>query len=190
MPFLDDNSGNSTTAKKQDKRCKYLNSCLEEFSKVHPEKILFSPQVSFFINKTYWEKILPKIRSLMKNSNNRIDHHKIISGTQAAIMVCCLLRTEKYSDVPPETRAAKDIKELLDLNALFAIYVALNILEQWNKVDISPIKKRTCFLLEHKEWLKSVITCGDDGKFRFPFFSNSQLWYLVEELCKTERTST
>ncbi|MGD9732553.1 MAG: hypothetical protein AB7U45_10265, partial [Desulfamplus sp.] len=80
---------------RQKKREKYLDDCLQLFCNKHHLKIIYTPYLSKWINKIYWESALKHIKSLMDNPDGRVDHHKIIAGTQCAIMAGCVLRTEQ-----------------------------------------------------------------------------------------------
>ncbi len=121
----------------------------------------------------------------MDNPEERVDHHKIIAGTQCAIMASCVLRTEDTIKIKLQGKESKEIDSIRAINADFALYIAFDILEQWNGIDITPLKNRVNFIKEHCRWLKNVAILNDKKQMSFPFFAVSQIWYLAEELCIT-----
>jgi len=179
---LDSFNDNIDHTKKRLKRKEYFDVCLKAFMKTYPSRVVYNNKIAEKINKAYWDFAIKKIRVLMQSPNERIDHHKIISGTQCAIMTSCLLRTEDTFYIKFQSEEARENNTIRKLNADFALYVALDILEQWNEIDITPLKNRKNFLHNHVLWLKEV-TVVKKGKTSFPFFAISQLWYLAEELC-------
>ncbi|MBF0229195.1 MAG: hypothetical protein HQK63_06330 [Desulfamplus sp.] len=183
MDLLDDNITND---EKRQKREKYIDDCLGLFCNKHSLKILYSKYTAKRINIIYWEYALKRIKNLMEKSDGRVDHHKIISGMQCAIMAGCLLRTEETINIKIQGEDSKVVDSIRAINADFALYIALDILEQWNGIDIQPLRDRESFVKEHCRWLKNIAVLNDKKQMSFPFFAVSQLWYLAEELCIAE----
>ncbi len=183
MNSLDDNLiDNNKTIKRE----RYIDDCLMLFCNKHHLKILYNKHTANQINKIYWGLSLKLIKGSMENPNGRIDHHKIISGMQCAIMACCLLRTEDTINIKLQGKESKEIDSIRTINADFALYIAFDILEQWNGIDIAPLRNRENFIKEHCRWLKNVAILENGKQLHFPFFAISQLWYLAEELCIAE----
>ncbi|MBF0113355.1 MAG: hypothetical protein HQK74_11580 [Desulfamplus sp.] len=171
---------------KRQKREKYLDDCLQLFCHKHYLKVLYSKHTAKQINILYWDSALKHIKNLMEKLDGRVDHHKIISGMQCAIMAGCLLRTEETINIKIQGKESKEIDSIRTINADFALYIAFDILEQWNSIDISPLRNRKNFIKEHCRWLKNVAILNNEKQMSFPFFAISQLWYLAEELCIIE----
>ena len=180
MVFSNDND---KFPSKCEKRQEYLDGCLKNFITKHPYKIPYDQNIAKKLNKIYWDFSINKIRKLMYQPNELIDHHKIIAGTQCAIMIGCLLRTQETDKIQFNSQEVQSHDRILKLNADFALYIAYDILEQWNDIDITPLQSRKKFNQNHLVWLKNV-AIFENKQSSFPFFAISQLWYLAEELCK------
>jgi|GEM_PF-5249424 len=137
------------------------------------------------INDVYWNEVVPLIHKNMADREANIDIHKIIAGTQLAIMATLAVRDENtlHLRIDPRKKAhRKHHPELCFLNAKFAIFVSVSLLEKWSNVNLTPVKNLSNFWREHITWLSNVGI--ENGIETFPVFCCAQLWYFIEEYCK------
>ena len=187
MSFFDDDQESENDPFKQEKRLKYLQDALALFTE-RCHGAISSPKTAEEINIVYWNMVLPSMKKTMTNPQGRIDHHKIISGTQCAVMATNLIRTQDTVDIKKVSGESKRHDTIRTINARFALYLALDILKKWNDIDLGPLTKRNVFIQEHLVWLNTTAILNK-RTFHFPFFAISQLWYLAEQLCLCDQAN-
>lgn len=130
------------------------------------------------LSATYWDvvrsEIRPKLLRKEGGRQGRIDHHKICSVMEIIIM--CVLPIEH-----------PDRKQRKFLNALFAWFAAIAILEAW-KPQLRDFPIPPEFEREHMYWLVNLATTRECC----PYFANSAAWYFFELFVfeRLERLST
>lgn len=119
------------------------------------------------------------------------DHHKIIAGTQCAVLMSLPLRTQKNAQVSPAEVFANcgAYWDVIELNVDLAVYISLDILWHWQGRAAAEFYTRPALVASCTAQL--VNYCGkrmpampmfDD----FPLFWCSMLWYTIEELLPSE----
>lgn len=155
----------------QDKRLHEYDLWLDKFIGLYQSEkkatINKIDNADHILNSWYW-RFLESIKTYIKEKEEqkKIQHFKIISATEMAIVFNQPITHE-------------DQIERRKLNAQFAWFVSVNILETWNGID--PDKWESFLLIEniqkfkydHLTWLELL-----DPEFEFPVFANSQTWRL------------
>jgi hypothetical protein len=177
----------SEKEEKQAKRLKEFIAWIDQFkenAKQEKRELFFIENAAEILNDVYWTLIDDYIRPLVKDSNeevnsdgeNNVSRFKIISTTELTIIQ---VQPIKYGDEKIERR----------LNALFAYWVALNILKSFSsnikddtiyfvdhyKEDIPGIAKDELQSIQedHLMWLELI-----DPILSTPIISNAQTWRL------------
>lgn len=153
---------------------------IEFFSAIYPEisRELHKPlslewidNAANILNATYWDvvntDIRPKLKVRVPGKKPRIDHHKIMSVIEIIVM-----------NIQPI--AHDDEEDRLFLNALFALYIAKNIMMAFipDTSKTPDLEMLDDFDQAHTAWLMSLAI-----KERNPYFSNSATWYCYELFC-------
>jgi hypothetical protein len=118
------------------------------------------------LNQIYWEQMNEAVRPRIVSSSGRAvraDRHKI-----AALMELLVVNQELILDDNPEIQS--------DINARLALYIATNIIGNWNADKVGDMYVSDSFDREHTTWLKQL-NLYTEG---WPVFSNAATWYLVE----------
>lgn len=171
------------TDEQMQRRFDFLSACLKRFVEGKRPDALYNTMAVDRINRTYWAIVRGYVKPKMANSK-RIDLHKIIAGTQYAVMSTLVVRRRvaKEAEVSSPEEARKN-PAICKLNAEFALYVALVMFEQYTGLSVKPLVHRKTFMEEHFKWLLNLQKMGIE---QFPLFLLASLWYALEELVKLE----
>ncbi|MRR52163.1 MAG: hypothetical protein EG825_14860 [Rhodocyclaceae bacterium] len=137
--------------------------------KIYIHDLSFAEDAAERVNSVYWEVLVETVKRRITPSDggNHIlaDRHKIASLTELMIV----------HEQPIEHR---DEKMRAHLNALLAFFCATHIIGNWDgRVIMNLIPSRE-FQQAHLSWLENIAPSSE----KFPIFSNSATWYLVEEI--------
>ena len=175
---------------KKAKRLTEFNSWIASFisslPQAHSSKIKFIENASGILNDAYWAMIDSYVRPLVDDSSEHeqgddseanISRYKIISATELVIVA-----VQPIVHQQPEKER--------QINALFAYYVAITILQAFNpaikqetisfvdhyKEDIPDVKKEDIQTIheDHITWLSIL-----DTDTQIPILSNAQTWRLL-----------
>lgn len=184
----------SEKKEKQAKRLKEFSAWIDQFtesSKTEGQDLVFIENAAEILNDIYWVLIEDYIRPLVKDGDdelnadgeNNVSRFKIISTTELTIIQVQPIKED-------------DEKAERSLNALFAYWVALNILKSFTpnikeetidfidnyKEEIEGIDKALLQSIQedHLTWLELV-----DPVLSIPIISNAQTWRLYNLAIET-----
>ena len=161
----------------KESRQAFLDEQLIDFiTQRNGKPLLYSKSISTLINNFYWRIVEEYIRPKMKHPEGRIDFHKIIAATEYSIVALNLLR---YEDFETKNLIGKVDEETSELNADFAMHVALRMFERLFRISSRPISHRGNFIREHKTWLMNQ---QPDNISAFPLFLLAQLWWAIQQI--------
>jgi trehalose-6-phosphate synthase len=152
---------------------RYINSFIqkikeEESYNVNVDAALAAEIIVALYDRYAEEIIRPTITSQI------IQNYKIASNTELAILFVS----------PIEFPDNISIERML--NARLAFYVGLQIIFEWNKLNVEKANvllrddnEIKSFIEEHIQWLYLL-----DVRYRYPIFSNSQVWRLFHYLLR------
>ncbi len=184
---------------KRAKRQDYLKSVIREFLGTRKE-------LAFFVEKE--EPVSEMVRMVLlayehlrvaitnrvahKQGNPALyDRHKIIAGTQLAILTVLPLRTRKTINIAREDVLSDCAKylDVISLNADLAVYIALDILWQWVGLTHSGFDERPTLGTSCKALLANYCHRASNApRDNFPIFWCSALWYTIEEILSFRNT--
>ena len=145
-----------------------------------------------------YAKLLGFVRSEVGHDfedSSFIDIHKIISGTEIAIMNCLCLRSKDKESMGVNN--AGDDDATLRLNADFAFNCAILMLQESLQAKFgcrnSNILTRSIlnqdFLRDHITLLMNIGS-QNNRVLNLPFlFSNSATWYFIDRMCQMDYSS-
>lgn len=187
---------------KRHKRKRYLYLVMREYIDRNPSLALFKdpaynladegdPLVDKWVELvlTAYERLRLRIRNKVPHANSglsNIDIHKIIAGTEAAVILALPVRMGNTRSLSPDL--ARTNKEVLLANANLALYIGLDMLYQWKGVKPEGFLQRPTLRNSHRIHLCNTLPAGSRERFfeRFPIFWCSQLWYAIEEILSLE----
>ncbi len=184
----------SWSPSKKFKRQGYLFSVIHEFLETRPELVFLLDDraiadMTRLVVDTYElvrERIMENV-SHEKSDFAYYDHHKIIAGTQCAVLMALPLRTHETTGMTRDRIFAESgtYLDVITCNADLAVYISLDIL--WNWYGWSPrgfhsrpslMCSCTTQLVNYGARKKPAAPTFED----FPIFWCSMLWYTIEEL--------
>jgi hypothetical protein len=165
-------------------RVAFLQSCGDEFKRLQEArgKSVFCAKPALpFVADYYQSHVHPQLADTLENPDHLIDRHKIIAGLTLSIMECWpfvsapdLGEREWNPDQIPPRRTCR-------LNAEFAAYVGMMVLERWSKHNggsFRPMPGAKPFLDDYTRFLAGNPVISPS--------QTSQSWYLLERVCVVE----
>jgi hypothetical protein len=174
---------------KKIQRLDFIDAALREFCELKGSElgpslppVCYVPEVAKRINDTYWNLIESYVKPNLESADGgevvRVDAHKILAGTEFAVMYVPLLRFDDENNGLPSSDVLSN-RQIMELNADFAIYLTLKMFGLcFAGLSIEPIKRRDSYLREHRAWLANLET-----SVPFAYFLRAQVWYFIEQLC-------
>ena len=165
---------------------KKYDSKLTNFIPIHNN----SRKCAAFIAKAYYEWYRNALKKRTKcgkkmsasNSEALIDRHKIIAGTQAAIMKICAVRKIKGDSF---CKNVND-REALRRSAELAYFVSISIIEKFSDKNISNRALKKLSTEYPKEYKRLMLYYFDHIKIadieatNAMLFGSSHTWYAIE----------
>ncbi len=187
---------------KKFKRKMYLESAIHDFVRTKRElaslvgDLEYTSEMARVVLETYEQLRTAIARKVHGHPNARAfyDHHKIIAGTQAAIMTILPLRTPQTlkttrADILAEYARYVDV---IALNANLAVFISLDILYNWYGLSSSAFRARPSLVGSCTSQLMNY--CGrlapSKTREEFPLFWCSMLWYTIEEILRLHQPAT
>lgn len=182
----------------------WLKNFQDELSDAEKASLETLPNAADLLNIYYWRLAIDFIKPLLQDGSGEEEHnihyYKIISASELAVMAVLPWVYKDGHPHKPEDRA--------ELNAKFALFVAVSIMLNWRiqdkeVIDVnelnqvlfyvelidnhdgnSPKYYPDNFAEEHINWLKLLNVNGP-----LPILSNSQTWRMCNHACMAIRNN-